>query len=240
MSIVCENIHKVYESGGYDTPALNGVSFRIDYGEFVCIMGPSGSGKSTLLNLIGALDKPTKGLISVDGVNISGLNDYALAELRNQKIGFIFQTFNLVQRMSALENVEVPLLVRNMSIQEIRSKARRVLDWVGLTHRIRHTPDRMSGGEQQRVAIARTLVTQPKIILGDEPTGNIDSKTTVSIMKLLKGLNEKIGITMVIVTHSLEVASYAQRIIHIRDGMIERIETQSGHAKSGDAPQAGK
>jgi len=235
MSIVCENVSKVYDSGGYNTVALDGVSFRMDAGEFVCIMGPSGSGKSTLLNLIGALDRPTKGQIFVDGVDISELNDYALAELRNKKIGFIFQTFNLIQRMSALENVEVPLLIRNDSDQEIRSRARRILDWVGLTHRIKHTPDRLSGGEQQRVAIARTLVAEPKIILGDEPTGNIDTKTTHSIMKLLRYLNEKIGITMVIVTHNLEVASYAQRIIHIRDGVIERIETQDDSSKSGDA-----
>ena len=235
MSIVCENVHKVYDSGGYHTLALNGVSFRIDSGEFVCIMGPSGSGKSTLLNLIGALDRPTEGRILVDGVDISELNDYALAELRNRKVGFIFQSFNLIQRMSALENVEVPLLIRDMSSQEIRSKARRVLDWVGLSHRIGHTPDRMSGGEQQRVAIARTLITQPKIVLGDEPTGNIDTKTAVSIMNVLKSLSEKIGITMVIVTHSREVASFAQRIIYIRDGIIERIETQSASSKSGDA-----
>ena len=235
MSIVCENVHKVYESGGYHTVALNGVSFHMDSGEFVCIMGPSGSGKSTLLNLIGALDRPSKGRILVDGVDISELNDYALAEFRNQKIGFIFQTFNLIQRMNALENVEVPLLVRHMSDQEIRRRARRILDWVGLKHRIKHTPDRLSGGEQQRVAIARTLVAEPKIILGDEPTGNIDTKTTHSIMKLLRYLREKIGITMVIVTHNLEVASYAQRIIHIRDGVIERIEIQNGSSKSGDA-----
>jgi len=235
MSVACENVHKVYESGGYHTVALNGVSFRIDSGEFVCVMGPSGSGKSTLLNLIGALDRPTKGRILVEGVDISELNEYALAELRNQKIGFIFQTFNLIQRMNALENVELPLLIRNMSSQEIRSRARRLLEWVGLAHRIEHTPDRMSGGEQQRVAIARTLVAQPKIVLGDEPTGNIDTKTTHSVMELLRYLNEKIGITMIIVTHNLEVASYAQRIIHIRDGVIERIETQDDSSKSGDA-----
>lgn len=234
MSIICENVEKVYESGGYHTVALSGVSFRIDFKEFVCIMGPSGSGKSTLLNLIGALDRPSKGRIFIDGVDISQLNDYALAELRNRKIGFIFQTFNLIQRMSALENVEMPLLVRNMSEQEIRSRALRLLDWVGLSPRIKHTPDRLSGGEQQRVAIARTLVCEPKIILGDEPTGNIDTRTTHTIMKLLKYLGETIGITMVIVTHNPEVASYAQRIFHIRDGVIERIETQSGVSGSGD------
>ncbi|MCX8191762.1 MAG: ABC transporter ATP-binding protein, partial [Nitrososphaerales archaeon] len=225
MSIVCEDVHKVYESGGYYTPALRGISLHIEAGEFVCIMGPSGSGKSTLLNLIGALDRPTKGRIFIDGVDLSELDDYALAELRNQKIGFIFQTFNLIQRMSALENVEVPLLIRGISDREIRERAKRILGWVGLAHRMHHTPDRMSGGEQQRVAIARALITQPEIILGDEPTGNIDSKATHSIMRLLKYLNEKLKITMVIVTHNMEVAAYAQRVFHIRDGRIERIVT---------------
>ncbi|MCS7116603.1 MAG: ABC transporter ATP-binding protein [Nitrososphaerota archaeon] len=228
MSIVCEDVHKVYESGGYYTPALRGISLHIEAGEFVCIMGPSGSGKSTLLNLIGALDRPTKGRIFIDGVDLSELDDYALAELRNQKIGFIFQTFNLIQRMSALENVEVPLLIRGISDREIRERAKRILGWVGLAHRMHHTPDRMSGGEQQRVAIARALITQPKIILGDEPTGNIDSKATHSIMRLLKYLNEKLKITMVIVTHNMEVAAYAQRVFHIRDGRIERIVTHNG------------
>jgi len=232
MSIVCDDVTKVYDSGGYNTVALGGVSFQVESGEFLCIMGPSGSGKSTLLNLIGALDRPSKGRILVDGVDISKLNDYALAELRNQKIGLIYQSFNLIQRMSALENVEVPLLVRDLSDEEIRSRSRRMLDWVGLSHRVEHTPDRMSGGEQQRVAIARTLVAQPKIILGDEPTGNIDTKTALSIMDLLKNLNEKMGITMVIVTHSREVASYARKILYIRDGVIERIESTDGIPKT--------
>ncbi|MEM1525033.1 MAG: ABC transporter ATP-binding protein [Nitrososphaerales archaeon] len=231
MSIVCENVHKVYTSGGYYTPALRGISLHINAGEFVCIMGPSGSGKSTLLNLMGALDRPTKGKVFIDGVDLSQLNDYALAELRNQKIGFIFQTFNLIQRMTALENVEVPLLIRNIPDREIREKARRILGWVGLANRIHHTPDRLSGGEQQRVAIARALITQPKIILGDEPTGNIDTKATHSIMKLLKYLNEKLKITMVIVTHNMEVAAYAQRVFHIRDGVIERVVIHSDKSK---------
>jgi putative ABC transport system ATP-binding protein len=232
MSVICDDVYKVYDSSGYNTVALGGVSFRVESGDFLCIMGPSGSGKSTLLNLIGALDRPSKGRILVDGVDISKLNDYALAELRNQKLGFIYQSFNHIQRMSALENVEVPLLVRDVSDEEIRSRSRRMLDWVGLSHRVEHTPDRMSGGEQQRVAIARTLVAQPKIILGDEPTGNIDSKTTLSIMDLLKNLNEKMGITMVLVTHSREVASYARKILYIRDGVIERIESTDGVPKT--------
>lgn len=237
MSLWCENVSKIYSSGSYKTAALIGISFRIEPSEFVCIMGPSGSGKSTLLNLLGALDRPTEGRVLIDGVDISKLNEDALAELRNQKLGFIYQSFNLIQRMSALENVEVPLLVRNMPSQQIVSDAARMLGWVGLSHRVKHTPDRLSGGEQQRVAIARTLVTQPKIILGDEPTGNIDSKTTVSIMNLLKGLNEKMGVTMVIVTHSLEVASYARRIFHIRDGLIEKIVV-NGSSKVGSVQQA--
>jgi putative ABC transport system ATP-binding protein len=236
MSVICEDLHKVYQGGGFNTSAIAGMSLNIDSGEFVCIMGPSGSGKSTLLNLIGALDRPTKGKILVEGVDISKLNEYALAELRNRKLGFIYQSFNLIQRMSALENVELPLLIRNIPNQEIRSKARTMLGWVGLAHRVEHTPDRMSGGEQQRVAIARTLVTQPKIILGDEPTGNIDTKSTHNIMLVLKRLNEKLGVTMIIVTHSLEVASYAKKIIYIRDGEIEKIEIQNG-SQNGDLTQ---
>ncbi|MFQ6011820.1 MAG: ABC transporter ATP-binding protein [Nitrososphaerales archaeon] len=226
MSVVMEDVQKTYSTGGYATAALLGISANIKSGEFACIMGPSGSGKSTLMNLVGALDRPTRGRIIVDGQDLSMARDDQLADFRNRKISFIFQSFNLIHRLSALENVMLPLLVKEGSMTERIRTSMKALESVGLKHRIRHTPDRLSGGEQQRVAMARALVTNPKIILGDEPTGNLDTKTAESVVGLLKQLNRDIGLTLIIVTHSQEIAEKADKILYVRDGLLEKIETK--------------
>ena len=206
------------------TQALCGVSLNIAKGEFVSIIGPSGSGKSTLLNLIGTLDRPTSGKLSIDGIDTSKLNDAQLAKLRNEKIGFVFQSFNLIQRMNAFKNVELPLLVKNISNKERFSRTKKWLNEVGLIDKIKRKPLELSGGEQQRVALARALVTDPSILLGDEPTGNLDTKNTAMIVDILKKLNESTGKTFIIITHNLEVARKTKRIIYIRDGRIEKEE----------------
>jgi putative ABC transport system ATP-binding protein len=206
------------------TQALCGVSLNIAKGEFVSIIGPSGSGKSTLLNLIGTLDRPTSGKLSIDGIDTSKLNDTQLAKLRNEKIGFVFQSFNLIQRMNAFKNVELPLLVKNISNKERFSRTKKWLNEVGLIDKIKRKPLELSGGEQQRVALARALVTDPSILLGDEPTGNLDTKNTAMIVDILKKLNESTGKTFIIITHNLEVARKTKRIIYIRDGLIEKEE----------------
>ncbi len=218
--IKMENVTKVYRMGEVDVSALKGVSINVNKGECVSIMGPSGSGKSTLMNIIGCLDVPTAGSYILDGIPVGGLNDNQLAEIRNRKIGFVFQTFNLLAREEAIYNVELPMVYNNVSEKERKEIAYRMLEIVGLTHRAKHKPNELSGGERQRVAIARALVNSPSIILADEPTGNLDSKTGEEIMAVFQKLNES-GITIVLVTHERDIAAYSHRIIHLRDGLIE-------------------
>jgi len=213
-----ENITKVYKAGQTEVPALRGISCRIESGEMVSIIGPSGSGKSTLMNIIGCLDKPTSGQYRLDGTEVSELNDNQLAEIRNKKIGFVFQSFHLLSRTTALSNVELPLIYGGASNR--RQRALQVLDSVGLAHRVTHRPSELAGGEQQRVAIARALVTNPSLILADEPTGNLDTRTSQEIMAIFKKLNEQ-GMTIVLVTHEPDIAAYTQRTIKLRDGQIE-------------------
>ena len=213
-----ENITKVYKAGQTEVPALRGISCRIESGEMVSIIGPSGSGKSTLMNIIGCLDKPTSGRYRLDGTEVSELNDNQLAEIRNKKIGFVFQSFNLLSRTTALANVELPLIYSGASNR--RQRALQVLESVGLAHRVTHRPSELAGGEQQRVAIARALVNNPSLILADEPTGNLDTQTSKEIMLIFKQLNEQ-GMTIVLVTHEPDIAAYTQRTIKLRDGQIE-------------------
>ena len=216
-----ESLSKIYSGGGIDTVALDDVSIKIYEGEFIAIMGPSGSGKSTLLNLIGALDSPTSGKIQVDGIETTTLNSAGLALLRNKKIGFIFQSFNLISRFSALSNVELPLSILGVSTNERKKRAYEMLKMVGLEDRWKNNPNQLSGGQQQRVAIARALSVNPPIILGDEPTGNLDTKTSESIVDLLYDLNQKTGKTIILITHDPEVAMRASRVITFKDGRIE-------------------
>ncbi|MBD3183783.1 ATP-binding cassette domain-containing protein [Candidatus Poribacteria bacterium] len=221
--IVMNDVHKVYTMGQVKVAALRGVSLMVRKGDFVSIMGPSGSGKSTLMNIIGCLDVPSEGTYELDDVSISGLNDNQLAEIRNKKIGFVFQTFNLLAREEAIHNVELPTVYGDMPEKERREKAQQVLEAVGLGHRANHRPAEMSGGERQRVAIARALVNDPSILLADEPTGNLDSRTGEEIMSIFQRLHED-GITIVLVTHERDIAEYSQRVIHLRDGAVEREE----------------
>jgi len=213
-----ENITKVYKAGQTEVPALRGISCRIESGEMVSIIGPSGSGKSTLMNIIGCLDKPTSGRYLLDGTEVSELNDNQLAEIRNKKIGFVFQSFNLLSRTTALANVELPLIYGGASNR--RQRALQVLESVGLAHRVTHRPSELAGGEQQRVAIARALVNNPSLILADEPTGNLDTRTSQEIMSIFRKLNEQ-GMTIVLVTHEPDIAAYTRRTIKLRDGQIE-------------------
>lgn len=224
--IEVRDLKKTYKIGSVEVPALNGVSFAIEPGEFVAIMGPSGSGKSTLMNLIGCLDRPTSGLYKLDGIDASKLSDAARAEVRNRKIGFVFQSFNLLPRMSALKNTVLPMMYSN-GRKDVKA-ARRSLDSVGLGRRFHHTPMQLSGGEQQRVAIARALVMDPPVVFGDEPTGNLDSVTSVEIMAIFQRLNNE-GKTVVIVTHEPDIAQHCKRILRFRDGLLEsdeRVEDQ--------------
>ncbi len=230
------DIHKTYYMGKTEVHALRGVSLFIDRGEFVAIMGPSGSGKSTLMNLIGALDRPTSGSYYLENTDVSGMSDNALAEIRNRKIGFVFQTFNLLPRKSSLRNVELPLIYSGLPVRTRRRKALDALKRVGLEDRSGHKPNELSGGQRQRVAIARALVTEPAIVFADEPTGNLDTTTGHDIMDIFKNLNDH-GVTIILVTHEREIAQYARRIIHIRDGLISDDEAMSEAALQLEEPR---
>ncbi|HEY9509973.1 MAG TPA: ABC transporter ATP-binding protein [Verrucomicrobiae bacterium] len=219
--IELENIQKIYHTGEVDVHAVRGVSVRIQRGEFVAIMGASGSGKSTVMNTLGCLDRPTSGDYRLDGIDVSQLDRDELADVRNQKIGFIFQGFNLLSRTSAIENVELPMFYthRHFSNREQRERAQRALELVGLGQRADHHPNQLSGGQQQRVAIARALVNEPSLLLADEPTGNLDSQTSIEIMGVFQKLNDQ-GMTVVMVTHELDIAQFTKRMVVMRDGRI--------------------
>lgn len=222
-----EGIYKNYQQGKNDVKVLKGIDLRVGEGEYVAIMGPSGSGKSTLMNIIGVLDRPTEGRYFLDGEDVSTLGDDECADIRNRKIGFIFQTFNLLPRMNALRNVELPLIYAGLRPRARRELALEALERVGLTDRAHHRPNELSGGQRQRVAIARALVVKPRILFADEPTGNLDSKTGEDILELFRSLNES-GATVVMVTHESDVAMRAKRIVHIRDGLIWSDERVGG------------
>jgi putative ABC transport system ATP-binding protein len=219
--ITTQDLWKTYVMGSEEIHALRGVSINIEKGEYVAIMGPSGSGKSTLMNLVGCLDTPSRGSYTLNGKEVAAMNDDELARIRNEEIGFVFQTFNLLPRATALHNVELPLVYAGVSGKDRQDRARQALEKVELTSRAAHKPNELSGGQRQRVAIARALVNNPSILLADEPTGNLDSKTGVEIMAVFKRLHEA-GNTIVLVTHEPDIAAYAHRVIHIRDGQVEK------------------
>lgn len=219
-----EGVHKTYDLGEVQVHALRGVSLAISAGEFVAVMGASGSGKSTLMNILGCLDRPTRGRYHLDGTDVSQLSKVELARIRNRKLGFVFQQFNLLARTSALENVELPTVYAGITPQERERRAREALERVGLADRAHHYPSQLSGGQQQRVAIARALVNRPSILLADEPTGNLDSRTSVEIMDILQRLNEEEDLTVVLVTHEHDIAQYAKRALEFRDGKLRRDE----------------
>jgi putative ABC transport system ATP-binding protein len=229
------DIHKTYRTGEMEVPAVRGVSLEIKRGEFVALMGASGSGKSTLMNILGCLDRPTTGHYVLDGADVSGLDRDQLADIRNRKIGFVFQNFNLLSRTSARENVELPLIysAQQLTNAELGKRADRVLVSLGLSGREDHHPSQLSGGQQQRVAIARALINEPEVLLADEPTGNLDSATSVEIMAIFQQLNER-GITVVMVTHESDIAAYAKRNVMMRDGVIlnDHPVLQRSHAAS--------
>ncbi len=221
MSVIkVENLIKTYKTGDTEFNALNDVSLTVNYGEMVAIMGPSGSGKSTFMNMIGCLDRPTKGEYYLDGVNVKSLSSDELAEIRNLKLGFVFQGFNLIAKTSAVENVELPMIYKGIDEITRRKKALQALKIVGLEKRIHHFPSQMSGGQQQRVAIARAIVNDAPVILADEPTGNLDTKTSVDVMNFFVELNEKYKKTIVIVTHEDDIAEFCKRTVRFRDGKI--------------------
>ena len=231
--IVCRDLVKTYRMGEMEVHALRGISLEIEAGEFVAIMGASGSGKSTLMNILGCLDVPTNGTIELDGIDIATLSGNRLAEIRNSKIGFVFQNFNLIPRTTARENVQLPLFYRGIPSREQKALALRALERVGLADRERHHPSQLSGGQQQRVAIARALVTNPSIILADEPTGNLDSQASKEIMGTLTQLNGE-RITIILITHEADIANYARRVIMMKDGVIQsdRVIGEEGRARS--------
>ena len=221
-TIRLENVHKTYDLGEIQVHALRGVSLEIYPGEFVAVMGASGSGKSTLMNILGCLDRPSKGKYFLDGKDVSGHTKDELAAIRSRKIGFVFQQFNLLPRTSALENVELPTIYAGIPVEERDRRAEEALKRVGLAERAGHYPSQLSGGQQQRVAIARALVNSPSLLLADEPTGNLDSRTSVEIMEILQGLNDEHGLTVVIVTHEPDIARYAKRAIEFKDGRLRK------------------
>jgi len=224
MSLIeVENLWKTYDMGHEQVHALRGVNMNIEKGEYVAIMGPSGSGKSTLMNLIGCLDTPTQGIYRLNGQAVVDLNDDELARIRNKEIGFVFQTFNLLPRATALHNVELPLIYNGTSRDQRRENAEKAMQIVGLGDRMTHKPNELSGGQRQRVAVARALVNNPSILLADEPTGNLDTATGMEIMGLLADLNNA-GNTLIVVTHEYDIAKFAERIIFLRDGQIEKEE----------------
>ncbi len=217
-----ENVHKTYDLGEIQVQALRGISLEVRQGEFVAVMGPSGSGKSTVMNILGCLDRPTRGHYYLDGVDVSGMSKTELARIRNRKLGFVFQQFNLLSRTSALENVELPTVYAGIGPEERTKRAMESLTRVGLADRAGHHPSQLSGGQQQRVAIARGLVNRPAILLADEPTGNLDSRTSVGIMQILQNLNDEQGLTIVLVTHEHDIAQFAKRTLEFRDGKLRR------------------
>ena len=227
-----KDIHKSFSMGKEEVEILHGICLSLEKGEFVAMMGPSGSGKSTTMNILGCLDKPTSGTYFLNGQSINDLEGDDLAVIRNSTIGFVFQGFNLLQKTSAIENVELPLLYAGMAKKERRERAKEALIQMGLEDRLYHEPTQLSGGQQQRVAIARGIVNRAPIIMADEPTGNLDSKTSDEIMKLFKKINEEDGITILLVTHEPEVAAYAKRIVHFKDGMITSDELNRTVEKS--------
>jgi putative ABC transport system ATP-binding protein len=218
------DVTKVYRVGNMDYPALKGINLKIDKGEFVSIIGPSGSGKSTLLNVIGALDRPTAGRVIIDGIDLKKLSEDSLSILRNRKLGFVYQSFNLIQRLTSLQNVEMPLISRGIPENTRRSRSLKLLSAVGLSAKANKRPAELSGGEQQRVAIARALVTQPALIIADEPTGNLDSRTTHEVVDQFVHVNKEFGTTILVVTHNTEIANMTQRVISIKDGLVEKEE----------------
>jgi putative ABC transport system ATP-binding protein len=244
--IQTEAVHKTYQTGDVQVHAVRGLSLRIEKGEFVAIMGASGSGKSTLMNILGCLDRPTEGHYFLDGIDVSGLDRDELAEIRNEKIGFVFQGFNLLSRTSALENIELPTLYsqKHLSSEQQYQKAIGALELVGLKDRAEHQPNQLSGGQQQRVAIARALVNEPTLLLADEPTGNLDTQTSIEVMGIFQKLNAQ-GITIVMVTHELDIASYTKRNVVMRDGellsdqpVVNRLDAEEESRKLKEAQKA--
>lgn len=229
--IELENVWKTYKMGEVEVNALRGLNLKIKHGEFVSVMGPSGSGKSTAMNLIGCLDLPTKGAIYLEGKNIAHLSESALAQIRGKKIGFIFQSFNLIQTLTAFENVTLPMIFQGYSEEKRTETAKKLLGMVGLADRMNHKPAELSGGQQQRVAIARSLSNDPEVILADEPTGNLDSKSGENIINLLKKLHKESKKTVIIVTHDASVAEHSERICYLKDGIIFREKKGVMHAK---------
>jgi len=221
MSVELVDVHKVYKTSYYEVRAINGITMRIEDGEFIAIMGPSGSGKSTLLYLIGCLDKPTKGEVIIDGVETSKLGDDELTRLRREKLGFIFQQYNLISTLTALENVELPMIFRGVPKDERKRKAMELLRLIGIEDIAERKPMEISGGQQQRVAIARAMANEPRILLCDEPTGNLDSKSGRQVMGTIKELNEEKGVTVILVTHDPSMAEFAERIVRLRDGRLQ-------------------
>ncbi|RLE64707.1 MAG: ABC transporter ATP-binding protein [Thermoprotei archaeon] len=221
--VVVRDVWKIYDMDGVRVEALRGASFDVEKGEFLGVVGPSGSGKSTLLHIIGGLDKPTKGEVVVEEVKINELSDEELSDYRNKIVGFVFQMFYLIPRFTALQNVEMPLIARGVPREERRKRALEALEMVGLGDRAFHKPNQLSGGEQQRVAIARAIVGKPKLLLADEPTGNLDSESAKSVMEVFKKLNREYGLTIILVTHNLELVWYCNRVIRLADGRVKKI-----------------